>query len=152
VHGANRLASNSLLEGVVFGARAGRRMRERCGAPLLATRAPDAGPPVLLPANAVFELRRLAWRRAGIERSGESIREGLEELERLAPIFRQGLARNSRQGFEANNMFEVVSLIARCALAREESRGCHFRSDFPLKNPEFQKHSLARSGAEVTFV
>jgi L-aspartate oxidase len=127
-------------------------MRERCGAPLAATRAPDAGPPVLLPANAVFELRRLAWRRAGIERSGESIREGLEELERLAPIFRQGLARNSRQGFEANNMFEVVSLIARCALAREESRGCHFRSDFPLKNPEFQKHSLARSGAEVTFV
>lgn len=151
VHGANRLASNSLLEGVVFGARAGRRMRERCGVALSATRTPDTGPPVLLPANAVFELRRLAWRRAGIERSGESIREGLEELERLAPVFRQGLARNSRQGFEANNMFEVVSLIARCALAREESRGCHFRSDFPERHPEFQKHSLVRGQEEVTF-
>lgn len=151
VHGANRLASNSLLEGVVFGARAGRRMRERRGLPLATARMPEPGPPVLLPANAVFELRRLAWRRAGIERSGESIREGLEELERLAPVFRQGLARNSRQGFEANNMFEVVSLIARCALAREESRGCHFRSDFPQSRPEFQKHSLARGEEEVAF-
>jgi aspartate oxidase len=104
-----------------------------------------------LPANVVFALRRLAWRRAGITRSGTSLREGLEELEQLRPAFDRGLARNGRQGFEADNMYKVVSLIVRAALAREESRGCHYRSDFPEKNSSPAKHSRVSKNSDVRF-
>lgn len=152
VHGANRLASNSLLEGLVFGARAGAAMRERAGFAQQQTKEREpGGQPVPLPGNAVFELRRLAWRRAGIERFAESLRAGLDELEKLAPTFGLGAARNSRHGFEADNLYVVISLIARCALARAESRGCHYRSDFPVPLPEFQKHSLVVIGGDVRF-
>ena len=152
VHGANRLASNSLLEGLVYGARAGRKIRERDGVAQLEPEIPDAPSPVALTAHAVSLLRRLAWRNAGIGRSAAGIRAGLEELEKLQPAFEKGWARNSRQGFEADNIYQVVSLIARSALAREESRGGHYRTDFPNKRPEFQKHSLVSRGKEVSFV
>jgi L-aspartate oxidase len=151
VHGANRLASNSLLEGIVYGARAGRRLRERAGAPLREPDSPPHGPLQPLPANVVFELRRLAWRRAGIERSRQGLESGLEELARLGPAFESPHSRNSREGFEADNMYQVISLIVRCALARQESRGCHYRSDYPRKDPRFQKHSRVSKQHEVEF-
>jgi L-aspartate oxidase len=151
VHGANRLASNSLLEGLVFGARAGAAIRELCNEPLRAARLAERGVAAPLPANAVFELRRLAWRRAGIERSGEGLRAGLAELERMRPIFETGLDRNSRHGFEADNLYVVISLIARCALAREESRGAHYRPDFPEPREEFRKHSVVALDRDVEF-
>ena len=152
VHGANRLASNSLLEGLVYGARAGRKIRERAGVARFEPEIPDAPSPVALTAHAVSLLRRLAWRNTGITRSAAGIRDGMEELERLRPAFEKGWARNSRQGFEADNMYQVVSLIARSALAREESRGGHYRTDFPDKRREFQKHSLVSRAKEVSFV
>lgn len=149
VHGANRLASNSLLEGLVFGARAGAAMRERSAEPIEAIEPPHSDESTPLPANAVFDLRRLAWRRAGIERSGESLQAGLDELDRISPHFHEDLTRNSRQGFEADNLYAIVSLIARSALAREESRGAHYRSDFPETRPELCKHSRVRKGFAV---
>ena len=152
VHGGNRLASNSLLEGLVFGARAGRTMRDEAGALAASPGVPQLGEPAPLPGNAVFDLRRLAWRRAGIVRSGEGLTHGLEELERMRPFFEKGLCRNSRQGFEADNLYDAVSLIARSALARRESRGCHYRSDEPAKRPEFQKHSRVAKGHDVRFM
>lgn len=152
VHGANRLASNSLLEGLVFGARAGAAMRERAAAPIRRPDPPDRGPAAPLPANAVFELRRLAWRRAGIERAGDTLQAGLDELERMGPVFGQGAARNSRHGFEADNLYAVISLIAQCALAREESRGAHYRADFREPRAEFQRHSRVSAGRDVRFV
>lgn len=151
VHGANRLASNSLLEGLVYGARAGRSIRKHAGRRMAARQAPAMPPPEPLPANAVFLLRQLAWRHIGITRSGEGLRQGIEELEQLRPAFGKGLARNSRHGFEADNMYEVVELITRCALAREESRGCHFRVDYPESRDAFQKRSRVTKGSEVSF-
>jgi L-aspartate oxidase len=151
VHGANRLASNSLLEGLVYGARAGAAMLECASEPIRSPGLPERGTAAPLPANAVFDLRRLAWRRAGIERSGETLQAGLDELTRLGPTFQEGLARNSRYGFEADNLYVVISLITRCALAREESRGAHFRSDFPEPREEFRQHSVVAKGREVEF-
>jgi len=151
VHGANRLASNSLLEGLVYGARAGAAMREQAAETLRRPPIPEADAPEPLPANAVFNLRRLAWRRVGIERSGETLRAGLDELDQLSPFFVEGRARNSRQGFEADNIYAVIGLIARSALAREESRGAHYRSDFPEPEEAFRKHSVVEKGGEVRF-
>ena len=152
VHGANRLASNSLLEGIVYGARAGREIRESAGTRRLKPAIPQMLPPQPLPANGLFLLRQLAWRHIGIIRSGEGLQQGLDELEKLRPAFEKGMARNSRQGFEADNMFQLASLITRCALAREESRGCHYRTDFPEKRAAFQKHSRVSKNADLRFV
>src|SRR5579871_5735821 len=129
VHGANRLASNSLLEGVVFGARAGRAMRETAPAedtPLTsATSRRESSP----------EVRQIAWQKCGIVRDAASLTEACRQLEPLAD----------------ENAALVALLIARCALARKESRGAHFRTDFPEKRPEYARHSVIRKGAEVAF-
>jgi L-aspartate oxidase len=124
-------------------------MREFAGSAVAASPIADRGDPAPLPANSVFDLRRLAWRRAGIERSAESLHEGLHELERLLPLFPPGVMRNNRQGFEADNINLLVSLIVQSALAREESRGAHYRSDFPEPRPEYCRHSLVKSGEAV---
>ncbi|HLJ14112.1 MAG TPA: L-aspartate oxidase [Bryobacteraceae bacterium] len=142
VHGANRLASNSLLEGVVFGARAGRAMLECSKLPFtegssFAARTAEAE--MRFPAISEQELRSLAWRDCGILRSGTALEKALQMLEAL-PLVRCPEAK--RGHYELRNIHVVCSLIARCALAREESRGGHYRSDFPEKRPEFQKHSV----------
>ena len=130
---------------------AGRSIRKHAGRGRAVRHTPVMLPPEPLPANAVFLLRQLAWRYIGITRSGEGLRQGIEELEQLRPSFDKGLARNSRHGFEADNMYEVVQLITRCALAREESRGCHFRVDYPESGEAFQKRSRVTKGSEVSF-
>ena len=150
VHGANRLASNSLLEGLVFGARAGRaaaadfadeRVVPRAGAgederEVSAARA--SGEIALAVRKRV---RRLMWERVGIIRSRESITRALLEFEQIA---RAPLARASR------NFLNVATLIARSALWREESRGAHYRTDFPQRDDEhWRVHSIARLGAEI---
>lgn len=135
VHGANRLASNSLLEGVVFGARAGRAMQE-CTSRPAASGEPPAEPQ--FPAISEQELRALAWRDCGILRSGAGLQRACDTLEAL-PLARCPEAH--RGHYELRNMHIVSLMVARCALAREESRGGHFRSDFPHKVPAFQKHS-----------
>ncbi len=129
VHGANRLASNSLLEGVVFGARAGRAMREERekGAP--------RGIAPAAPAGCGPDVRRIAWERCGIVRDAAGLKEARHILE-------DHLGRNEAL---------VAWLIARCALAREESRGAHFRTDFAEKRPEFEKHSVVRNSGETEF-
>jgi L-aspartate oxidase len=140
VHGANRLASNSLLEGVVFGARAGAAMRAHAGQSLPEGGEPPAFPP---PAATEDEVRRLAWDRCGIVRTGAGLSEAVTWLEDRAA---GGTAASAR------NHHPVVLLIARCALAREESRGGHYRADYPEKRPTFERHSLIRRGEPVRFV
>jgi len=137
VHGANRLASNSLLEGLVYGARAGRAMRESGRA-----RADAGGEHIRRtgPDTASAAIRAIAWDQCGIVRTGEGLREARDRLAGIVP-----------DGLESRSMREVALLIARCALARTESRGAHFRSDCPASSPEFEKHSVVRQGAEIAF-
>jgi len=144
VHGANRLASNSLLEGVVFGARAGRAMRElatahRSTSGVAAESQGCAATPE--------DIRALAWERCGIVRDAAGLRAACRWLEEAGRPPAAALP----QSAEAGNMREVALLIARSALAREESRGAHFRRDYPQKEPAFEKHSVARKGAEIAF-
>ena len=152
VHGANRLASNSLLEGLVFGALAGESLRKHSGQPL---RKPSIRRPRTagaLPGNAIANLRHLAWKHAGIVRSGQGLQTGLEQLDLLSPLFEKGLARTSRHGFETDNMYQVIRLVSRCAMAREESRGAHYRLDYLDSRPEFRRHSRISRGHSVSFV
>jgi L-aspartate oxidase len=139
VHGANRLASNSLLEGVVFGMRAGRAMRTEGKSPLPAGDAPQA----LLPNISENEVRTLAWELCGIVRVREELERALQILNRTAPESASGKPAEAQDlaGFELRNLHAVASLIAHCALWREESRGAHYRTDFPVSRPEFQRPS-----------
>jgi len=144
VHGANRLASNSLLEGVVFGARAGRAMLEWMPAPRPAGgAAPSSGGSALTAA----EIRALAWEHCGIIRDATGLGTACRLLEEAARPCEEA----SPQLAEVANMREVALLIAGCALAREESRGAHFRRDFPRKQTVLAKHSVVRAGSDVKF-
>ncbi|HLN03233.1 MAG TPA: L-aspartate oxidase [Bryobacteraceae bacterium] len=147
VHGANRLASNSLLEGVVFGARAGRSMRES-GARSANFSAIEPPEP-LFPCTTEAQIRRLAWRKCGIIRTGDQLDDARRVLEtdRLEPNPHAGLSE-----FCLRNIHTVVWLIARCALARQESRGAHFRTDYPDKQTAFEKHSMVSKSSDVRFV
>ncbi|MBC7926211.1 MAG: L-aspartate oxidase [Bryobacteraceae bacterium] len=149
VHGANRLASNSLLEGVVFGARAGKAMQEWPG-PGNAKGA--IVQPVTVPAIDADEIREIAWRSCGIARTADVLRTALQAL--CCPPARDAalVPTGDRASSELRNILTVATLIARCALAREESRGGHFRSDFPLTLEEFRRHSrISANNDQVTF-
>jgi L-aspartate oxidase len=145
VHGANRLASNSLLEALVYGARAGRRMRDWGGAPVLAC---SSLPQPQFPDIPEADLRRLAWEKCGIVRTGEKLAAARDFLQavpmRACPYPNRGV-------FELRGMREIVYMIACCALARKESRGAHYRTDYPEKRPEYQKHSRITKNSEVSF-
>jgi L-aspartate oxidase len=144
VHGANRLASNSLLEGLVFGARAGDAMHE-CHFPVetrLAASQPGEGS---VNENVATEIKNLMWNDVGIVRSRESLQRAIERLLSLAVDWK-GCA--DRRSCETANLHTVALLIARSALAREESRGAHYRTDFPAHDDaRFRKHSLVRGDA-----
>jgi L-aspartate oxidase len=135
VHGANRLASNSLLEAVVFGLRAGRAMRVEAGGPAAGA---ASLPALTVPNLTEAEVRDLAWEHCGIVRSGEGLHKAIEALEGAQW---SEPAKLSLAGAELRNICQVATLIARCALWREESRGAHYRTDFPNRRPDFLKPS-----------
>ncbi len=133
VHGANRLASNSLLEGLVFGERAVRQLLHPTpGAPRPPSQvvriAVKAGEGRDEPAVQLPRVRDLLWACVGIIRSARGLRQAARELERLDRVAEP--AAGELPGDGANAIL-TARIIARCALAREESRGAHFRSDFP---------------------
>lgn len=136
VHGANRLASNSLLEALVFGQRAGQSMRELTP---FADQTPASLPDTLFPAISERELRAIAWNACGILRSGPELAAARKRLQSRCRGKNEDA---SRADYELRNMHQVALLIASGALAREESRGGHYRTDFPSKSPAFEKHSL----------
>jgi L-aspartate oxidase len=133
VHGANRLASNSLLEGLVFGARTAEAMAADVN-PEPAVVAPAdvvEGVPSPVDEAARQELRRRAWSELGLERSAAGLRDLLGFL---APLLRQSVSvpAASRAAVEQRNLTELAFGMATSALFREESRGSHFRTDFPV--------------------
>jgi L-aspartate oxidase len=156
VHGANRLASNSLLEGLVYGARAGKAMcdhfRKTVPTGSLSTSARKSTLPKQTSGKgaevAVAEIRDLMWRNVGIVRTGSSLKHAIQSLQKLQPGFEQEAGRRCH---EARNLHTVGLLIARSALAREESRGAHYRIDFPAHDDvRYRKHSVVR-GDSITF-
>ena len=158
VHGANRLASNSLLEGLVFGARAGRaaaqdqasnenrrradkvttRQEIRSGSASTDAARTSSGEIALAVRKRV---KRLMWERVGILRNRESLMRALFEFEQIA---RAPLMSTSR------NFLTIATLIARAALWREESRGAHYRTDFPRRDDDrWHVHSIQQINTEI---
>lgn len=156
VHGANRLASNSLLEGLVFGARAGETMRDEARE-LLAMKAlpmeisawgsSDNGNPDSIETLRVT-LREAMWRDAGLLRDEAGLGRVLTLLQQMALQLPQ-LA--TREAVELRNLHTVALLMVRSAVARKESRGAHARTDFPEKLPEPALHSCLH-GDQMSFV
>ncbi|MFH1103816.1 MAG: L-aspartate oxidase [Actinomycetota bacterium] len=134
VHGANRLASNSLLEGLVFGeAVAADVVALGAEAPVV-LEAPDPGPVPEVDPAAVASLRRLMWEKVGVVRDRIGLVAARRELATLAGSIPPAPS-------EGRNMIEASAMIATSALARTESRGAHHRSDFPESDPAWN-HSL----------
>jgi L-aspartate oxidase len=140
VHGANRLASNSVTEGVVAGSRLGARLRarlpERVDAGRDAGRAFDA--PLRNPAQRV-ELRSVMSSQVGVRRTPEGLESAIRQLEALSSTTSIGVT-GSRAAWEATNMLTVAAAVATAAVTRTESRGCHRRDDYPAPRDEWLTH------------
>jgi len=145
VHGANRLASNSMLEVLVFSKRIIEKTfdKDRKEAPLtkqnrevhhtLSQRQIPKG----APKPSLSALQSLLWDKVGIIRN----KEGLTEAANILAAWQKSLAApTERSSYELNNLSLTGRLMAEAALIREESRGAHFRSDFPQSSPEWQRH------------
>lgn len=137
VHGANRLASNSLLEGLVFGARAGRAMKEgpqksQLPEPVF-RQIPEGqraeGKGQLMPMTEQ-DVRKLMWQNVGLFRDQARLSDAVQRLRLEASAFEESGRALDREGWRRANIVTVSNLIARAALRREESRGAHFRTDF----------------------
>ena len=159
VHGANRLASNSLLEGLVFGARAAQSMLDD-GSVLQTAASPDTSLIVLTAEEGsrleeiIVRLQTAMWAYAGLLREEWTLKLGFAEHEAcvkaLAELAKQG--KGSRRLTEALAMSRVAHAILASALARTESRGAHFRNDFPKRDDEhFRKHSVFGRDGQVVF-
>lgn len=141
VHGANRLASNSLLEGLVFGARAAAAMQQPPAAAPLGSDRRDAPrpPPVSVGRSPLTttEVRDLMWKSVGLFRTREGMEDAVAKLEASYAAHRDALA-NARaddgDAWKQFNLVTVARLVARAALRRLESRGAHYRSDFPERD------------------
>ncbi len=146
VHGANRLASNSLLEGLVFGARAGEAAAaDSAKWKMESEEARQTESAIRNPQSAIStavrkRVKRVMWERVGILRDAASLRRAIGEFEQIS---RSNLSVSSR------NFVTLASLVAAAALWREESRGGHFRTDFPEQREEFQVHSIQKIGADI---
>ncbi len=144
VHGANRLASNSLLEGVVFGKRAGNSAREQLSRPF---NAPDSlfRSFVKKPASSAElsageigaarkAIQRVMWEHVGIIRDAEGLESAANELRKLSWL--EDTVTADAHALETRNIFYTAAAILYAAKMRTESRGAHFRADFPSRDDE----------------
>lgn len=142
LHGANRLASNSLLEGAVYGARV---IEALAMSPSAAPFGADWAEPLAVEISAGAEeftradLQQLMWDAVGLARTGEGLRQAAAVLAR----WRAPEVTDAKSAEDAN-LLVVARAVVASALAREESRGCHFRRDFPEADPALAVHSCVR--------
>ena len=148
VHGANRLASNSLLEGLVFGARS--------GASAIADNSrfqiPNSKLEESKNQSGIWNLesgistavrkrvKRVMWERVGILRDKEGLKRAIKEFEQIS---------EANLGTSSRNFVNVAILVTKAALWREESRGGHFRTDFPERDESWRVHSIQKLGTEI---
>jgi len=155
LHGANRLASNSLLEGLVFGAAAGRSARQQIAsdnsngtAPVkVVSDIPISDRSELDLSDVRSSLRSVMWRHVGIEREGERLREVAEMFDFWARYTLDKIF-DDAAGWEVQNLLWVGHLMTRSARWREESRGTHSRSDFPDTLDTFRVHDRWQRGSD----
>lgn len=152
VHGANRLASNSLLEGLVFSARIAADIAADIAGHTLEPGTPieNASPAILLDPTVRLEIQRSMSRGAGVLRSSDSLLRTSAELTRIED------RRSSQpcvEAWEATNLFQLAQAILKAALIRQETRGSHWREDFPMGSDLWRKRiiqQLDQSGSWAT--
>jgi len=139
VHGANRLASNSLLEALVYGTRVATDIAN--AATPSAARTLVAEPPAIAggagEAQATSDLRNVMYANVGLERTETGLREAMSRIAALDEAF-------PHAGGELRNLLVVARLITEAALARNESRGSHYRTDFPETDEALARRSFSR--------
>ncbi len=153
IHGANRLASNSLLECLVFGKRIGIKIKEEN------FKIYDVDVKYVFPKKADIwidkedlkrSIRSLMWRNVGIERDEEGLKYALSKLKEWQ---KYAFCKEfyDKSGFESLNMLIVASLITESALIRKETRGTHFRKDYPeIDDKNWKKHIIiSKKGVEI---
>ncbi|WP_394431846.1 L-aspartate oxidase [Streptomyces sp. SGAir0957] len=163
VHGANRLASNSLLEGLVYAERiaddiqrghAGQRLHARVPAPV-----PHPSTPThpLLPPEARFAIQRVMTEGAGVLRSADSLAEAAARLGRIHAEAVNSLAEDGKTAepgvdtWEATNLLCVARVLVAAARRREETRGCHWREDFADRDDaHWRRHIVVGLNADRT--
>ncbi len=151
LHGANRVGSNSLLEGIVLGTRAGATAAEElrevdlraiAGRPNGTAKKPPPGVRVNLQ-DLLYSLKSLMWRQMGVERSRAGLEDALSKLRFWSRAVAE-LEPDELRALELVNMLTVSRLAALGALTREESRGTHCRTDAPESRPEWRAHTVLR--------
>jgi L-aspartate oxidase len=141
VHGANRLASNSLLEGLVFAQRIAADLAG--GLPPASAPGPDPRPAGLLQPAVVSPLQQLMSERAGVLRSGDGLAIAIEGL---AALGEQDCDKPDAEAWQASNLHLVGTALASAALVREETRGSHWREDFPEPRAAWRGHVVMTLG------
>lgn len=150
VHGANRLASNSLLEGLVFGARAGAAaFEDTANYELQVTNneSQDSQTPLFAESGEVAtavrkRVKRVMWERVGIARNASDLKRAIKEFNQIS---------QAKLGTSSRNFVTVANLVTKAALWREESRGGHYRTDFPERDDaKFRVHSIQKLEAEIS--
>jgi L-aspartate oxidase len=148
VHGANRLASNSLLEGLVFGARAGEAAAKDNSKFQISNSKLEGSkiePEIWNLGSGIStavkkRVKRVMWERVGILRDKQSLIRALAEFDQIS---------RSNLSMSSQNFVTLAKLVATAALWREESRGGHFRTDFPERDEKWKVHSVQKKETEI---
>jgi L-aspartate oxidase len=155
LHGANRMGSNSLLEGLVLGLRSGAAAALESGGSdrvqnaVRRTREMPKPPPGVRVSleDLIYSLKSLMWRQMGVERTQAGLEDALSKIAFWSRAV-EDLGPAEPRAWELLNMLTVARLMTIGALSREESRGCHWRSDHPEQSPQWRQHTLLRARAE----